>query len=153
MKTLKQYIADKKVSAALILTDGNVILGGRATGLILPNGKPKWDLPKGGVDKNESPLQTVIRETREETSLRIKPTDVVDRGMFHFSNMKDLHIFLMKVEKLPAIGKMKCTSYFMNDEGKKTLEIDKHKYIKIKDMKRYFQDNLINAINKAMNEG
>jgi bis(5'-nucleosidyl)-tetraphosphatase len=29
----------------------------------------RWDFPKGGVEKGESELQTVLREVKEETSL------------------------------------------------------------------------------------
>ena len=29
----------------------------------------RWDFPKGGVEKGESELQTVLREVREETGL------------------------------------------------------------------------------------
>lgn len=30
----------------------------------------RWDFPKGGVEKGESELQTVLREVREETGLK-----------------------------------------------------------------------------------
>ena len=30
----------------------------------------KWDFPKGGVEKGESELQTVVREVEEETGLK-----------------------------------------------------------------------------------
>ncbi len=31
-----------------------------------------WNLPGGGVEKNETPWQAVIRETKEETGLEVK---------------------------------------------------------------------------------
>jgi 8-oxo-dGTP pyrophosphatase MutT (NUDIX family) len=37
--------------------------------LLLRNGV-RWDFPKGGVEKGESELQTVIREVEEETGLK-----------------------------------------------------------------------------------
>ncbi|TRD22169.1 NUDIX domain-containing protein [Palleronia caenipelagi] len=32
-----------------------------------------WDLPGGGREGNETPLETALRETREETGLRVSP--------------------------------------------------------------------------------
>ena len=42
--------------------------GGRMY-LLLRNGS-RWDFPKGGVEKGESELQTVVREVEEETGLK-----------------------------------------------------------------------------------
>ncbi len=42
--------------------------GGRLY-LLLQNGG-RWDFPKGGVEKGESELQTVMREVAEETALK-----------------------------------------------------------------------------------
>ena len=42
--------------------------GGRMYLLLLNAGR--WDFPKGGVEKGESELQTVLREVEEETGLK-----------------------------------------------------------------------------------
>ena len=146
MKTFKEYLTEKVTSAGLILTDGKVLLAGRATGL------GKYDLPKGRIDPGETALQAVVRETFEETNLKVTPKDLTDLGMFKYSSSKNLHLFLMKTDKLPDVKKMKCTSYFTDHNGTKTLEIDKHKYIKIEDLNKYMQDNLVKAIEKALKE-
>ena len=36
----------------------------------------RWGFPGGGSDANEDPLQTAIRETYEETGLRLDPRDL-----------------------------------------------------------------------------
>ena len=36
-----------------------------------------WDLPGGGIDAGESAAQAVVRETQEETGLRVEPTQLV----------------------------------------------------------------------------
>jgi ADP-ribose pyrophosphatase YjhB (NUDIX family) len=36
-----------------------------------------WCLPGGYVDPNESPRETAVRETREETGLDVEPTELV----------------------------------------------------------------------------
>lgn len=43
--------------------------GGRRLFLLLQNAG-KWDFPKGGMEKGESELQTVVREVGEETGLK-----------------------------------------------------------------------------------
>jgi 8-oxo-dGTP pyrophosphatase MutT (NUDIX family) len=41
-----------------------------------PNGE--WCLPGGNADPGESPEDTVVRETREETGLDVEPVELVD---------------------------------------------------------------------------
>lgn len=43
--------------------------GDRRMYLLLQNAG-RWDFPKGGVEKGESELQTVVREVKEETGLQ-----------------------------------------------------------------------------------
>jgi 8-oxo-dGTP pyrophosphatase MutT (NUDIX family) len=37
-----------------------------------------WSLPAGAIDPGESPRQAVVRETREETGLEVRPTRLLD---------------------------------------------------------------------------
>ena len=39
--------------------------------LILRSDKPIWNLPGGGIEDNETPLQAAIRETNEETGFEV----------------------------------------------------------------------------------
>lgn len=41
----------------------------------------QWCLPCGWVDPNESPAETAVRETREETGLAVSPNELV--GVYH----------------------------------------------------------------------
>lgn len=38
-----------------------------------------WNLPGGGLEKNEAPWEGVVREVKEETGLRVKVESVKDR--------------------------------------------------------------------------
>lgn len=51
--------------------DGNVLLMRRAD-------DGRWCLPCGWVEPGESPVQTAVRETREETGLDVEPIELVD---------------------------------------------------------------------------
>ena len=48
------------------------ILDGAAL-LVLGTGSQKWELPGGGAESGESLFETMEREVREETSLRLRP--------------------------------------------------------------------------------
>lgn len=49
---------------------------GRVLTMQRPNGA--WCLPGGNADPGEGPEETVVRETREETGLRVDPVELVD---------------------------------------------------------------------------
>ena len=56
---------EEKSAGAVVFRDTP---GGRMYLLLLNAGR--WDFPKGGVEKGESELQTVLREVEEETGLK-----------------------------------------------------------------------------------
>ena len=44
--------------------------------ILLVRQRDRWSLPKGGVEPGESFAETAVRETREETGLRVNVRDV-----------------------------------------------------------------------------
>jgi 8-oxo-dGTP pyrophosphatase MutT (NUDIX family) len=60
-----------KVSADAVVTDddGNLLVQLRAD-------DGTWSLPGGYVEHDESPAETAVRETREETGLTVEPTEL-----------------------------------------------------------------------------
>ncbi|WP_227376552.1 NUDIX hydrolase N-terminal domain-containing protein [Haladaptatus halobius] len=65
------YVTPKvSADAAVFNADGRVLLQLRAD-------DETWCLPGGFSDPNESPDETVVRETREETGLAVEPNDFV----------------------------------------------------------------------------
>ncbi|MFG6115384.1 NUDIX domain-containing protein [Halobacillus sp. MO56] len=133
----------KKLSAGLILTDGEKFLGCHSTG--------NWfyDLPKGEVGGAENPKETCIREAKEETSLDVPADHLVDLGVFEYNPKKNLHLFLWKVEELPDTDKMSCSSFFIHRyTEKETPEVDGYKYIRFGEQVRFMTKNMVKVTEK-----
>ena len=62
LKTFKDRITVNKAGGGLVENEQGQVL------FIFRNGK--WDLPKGGIEKNETIEQTAIREVEEETNCK-----------------------------------------------------------------------------------
>ncbi len=75
-------------------------------------GQRHWDLPKGGIHANESPLQAALRETREETGLALSPADALDLGRQGYTAKKDLHLFAFLSARFEP-GLLRCESFFI----------------------------------------
>lgn len=65
------YVTPKvSADAAVFDDDGRILLQLRAD-------DETWCLPGGYTEPNESPRETAVRETREETGLAVEPSDLV----------------------------------------------------------------------------
>jgi putative (di)nucleoside polyphosphate hydrolase len=58
------------VGLAVFNRDGLVFLGRRRVGPETGNSKQAWQMPQGGIDPGESPIEAARRELYEETSIR-----------------------------------------------------------------------------------
>ncbi len=70
-----------------------------------------WDLPKGGIDPGESTLQAALRETREETGLRLDPAELIDLGRLAYTDRKDLHLYAARLPRIDPAS-LHCASQF-----------------------------------------
>ncbi len=132
-----------KISAGLILTDNEIML-------ICKVGKDRYDLPKGEIDEGETPLRACIREVREETGLQITTENLEDLGQFSYLVDKDLHLFKLVQEKLPPLHRMKCTSYYTDDMGKRLPEIIGYKYIHNNQIQEYMSAPMLTALTQVI---
>lgn len=101
----------------LVLNPRSELLLCRATGTYV------WDIPKGGGEPGESPLQTALRETTEECGLRFAPHELLELGRFAYRPVKDLHLFAALVEGIDAAA-CHCSSHFIDVWGRRRPEMD-----------------------------
>jgi 8-oxo-dGTP pyrophosphatase MutT (NUDIX family) len=74
-------------------------------------GQNHWDLPKGGLNDGETPLEAALRETREETGLTLDAGALLDLGRLPYRARKDLHLFATRLPRIDP-GLLSCESRF-----------------------------------------
>lgn len=94
-----------KESAGLVLIYKDKIL------LVHPTGS-KWfgsySIPKGGIEKGETPLDAAIREVKEEVGIDV-PLNIINKNVNSFkfktsSYVKTVYYFIVKITELSQIG-------------------------------------------------
>ena len=107
------------------LSCGVVILNpGRELLLCHVTGQNHWDLPKGGIDPGETPLEAAVRETREESGVKLAPDALLDLGRFHYTNKKNLHLFATCMPRFD-LKDLRCeTRYLDRWSGRQLPEMD-----------------------------
>jgi putative (di)nucleoside polyphosphate hydrolase len=76
-------------------------------------GQNHWDLPKGGIDAGETPLQAALRETREECGLRLTAEELADLGRFEYTTKKNLHLFGICMPRFD-LSNLRCESHYID---------------------------------------
>lgn len=82
--------------------------------LLLQYPKGYWDLPKGHVEKGETPLQAAIRELKEETNLEAEIIPGFEESLFYY--FKGLHKELIYKEVKFFVGKAMHKNVILSEE-------------------------------------
>lgn len=102
-----------------------------------PSNPHKWDLPGGDLDFGENPIEGILREIKEETSLtikEIKPFDV-------YSNINDIGDFWVTIAYIAkAVSEKVNLSYEHNDF--KWINVKEFSKLKSPDKIRQFINNI-----------
>lgn len=113
-KQWQDNLPKKKVAVKVILKSdkGNALL-------VKPDYKDTWQMPGGGVDEFEDPRLAAVRETEEETGIRIEASEL--RLVDSIFKAKDDYLFLL----------FECTRTFSEDAdySVEDEEIEEYKFI------------------------
>ena len=101
-----------------------VLLESRELLLCHVTGQRHWDLPKGGIHVGETPIGAALRETHEETGLRLAADALLDIGRHAYTNKKDLHLFACLSHRVDP-RELHCPSCFIERfSGRARPEMD-----------------------------
>jgi len=117
--------------------------GGIATGV--------YNIPGGEIDEGEDKLECIIREAKEETDLDLKKSNLKYLGFYKYSEYKDLHFYYYPIEDL-EISKLKCESYFENQDGKMLPEINGYEMFNLESDLEMFFPVLQNVLKKVIKD-
>lgn len=87
-------------------------------------GQRHWDLPKGGIHADESPLDAARRETAEECGLVFDAGVLVDLGRFVYTARKDLHLFAAASARAPVESLVCASTFVERGSGRRRPEMD-----------------------------
>lgn len=108
-----------------------------------------WDIPKGGIDLDESPIDTAIRELKEETGFSVSREDLIDLGIFEYNRSKDLHLFKYNKDSDFDESKGVCTTFFQCPYKKIDIpEVDEFKYFPFSLVNTVCAKSFINVFKK-----
>jgi 8-oxo-dGTP pyrophosphatase MutT (NUDIX family) len=114
-----QLHTSKRLSCGVVIVNS-----ARELMLCHVTGQGHWDLPKGGIDSGESPIQAALRETREETGLQLDAQSLLDLGRFEYSSRKDLHLFATLTGRFD-VSTLVCESLYRERmTGRRLPEMD-----------------------------
>lgn len=87
-------------------------------------GQNHWDLPKGGIDAGETPREAALRETFEETGVRLCAEALLELGRFKYTAKKNLHLFATRMPRIDVSG-LRCESRYLDHHtGRRLPEMD-----------------------------
>jgi 8-oxo-dGTP pyrophosphatase MutT (NUDIX family) len=102
----------------VIVNDDDELLLCRVTG------QGHWDLPKGGADPGETPLQAALRETWEETGLRLAPAALLELGRYAYTARTDLHLYAAHAPQVDPRTLVCRSHYVCAGSGQRRPEMD-----------------------------
>lgn len=126
----------------LIFNEDDHLLMGHVTGT------RRWDIPKGGADEGETPIEAALRETLEETGIALNPAGLQDLGRHAYLPQKDLHLFFCRVKAAQyPLSDCTCISFFPHHRTRQpTPEVDAFQWMDPQAMRELCSPKLANVV-------
>ena len=127
----------RQFSSIVIYFDGEKVLLLKRKDNVPYGGK--WGFPGGGAEKGETPEEAAIRETAEETGIKVLPEDLVFLDKVVSPDKRDVHVFA-------------CKNFEGNVDAQKVYkEHDGYEWVAMDELKDYDKpDNSDRLIKKAL---
>ena len=135
-----------ETTAGVIITDGTRFLVAHPTG---GPWRRSWSIPKGIIDKSETPKEAAIREVKEETGISLDSSKLLDKGIYPYRVLKNLHIFVYNIDSL-NVASLRCVSVFEQKPGVYAPEVDKYAWIPYIKAAEYLNPNLYKIFSEVM---
>jgi 8-oxo-dGTP pyrophosphatase MutT (NUDIX family) len=144
VKLIKE-IRDGDVStrAGIIITDGRYFLVEQPTNMIQKGWK--LDIPKGHLQKGESPIQGAIREVYEETNIKFESWKLT-HPIQTTCDGDPLFLFYAKIDQLIPVNLLSCASTFVDEDGIRKPEVEAYYWLNPHTQIYLMQDRLIPGI-------
>ena len=116
-------------------------------------GQHHWDLPKGGIHAGETPLEAALRETTEESGLRLDAAALLDLGRFDYRPRKDLHLFATLMPRFDT-ATLHCDSQFSDlASGRRLPEMDGFAWFDFADVARHCGGRMATVLSHKIDLG
>jgi predicted NUDIX family NTP pyrophosphohydrolase len=92
-----------------------------------------WSIPKGKKEKGETGLEAAVRETLEETGVKVDPNSLENFGFVIYKSKKTVHCYAGKAD---SSMKPQCASW----------EVDKAEFVEINKAKEVIHKQQIDFI-------
>lgn len=139
----------RKISCGIVIVNEYAeILVGRVTGT------PRWDLPKGVMEDDETPVEAAVRECIEEFGLAVDPNVLLDLGRHPYNRDKNIHLFTTYMKKDDIkIDKLYCSSTYKNHYTNKMVnEVDGYDWMPITEIHEWTGVSMTRVLNSLMSE-
>lgn len=130
----------KHKSAGIVIKQGDKYLICRSTKCYDKSGHEVWGIPKGKIDKGETPVQAAVRETWEETNLKFKEDDLTFLCEYRANKKKYMYVYFIEVPENYDVILFCCCNTKVDNRN--YPEIDSYKLITLDEWDDYIHNHM-----------